>query len=266
MKIAQIQFDPWDKIYNFEIGSHNFKIGDSIIIKTETGVEIGKVIGLNENNCAKAEEINCPKAIEKVKTILRKANLSDLDKIKSREKNRSKDLEICRELIKKHNLPAKLVDIKFSFDGGRITFIFTARERIDFRALVKDLTKVFQKSIRMQQIGVREEAKAMGGIGFCGRELCCLKFLKTLGNISTDFISDQNLNHRGAERLSGPCGRLMCCLAYEEKLYKELSAKLPAMGSKMKTKEGEGRVIGHNVLKQTVKVQAGDNIIEVPIK
>lgn len=259
MKIIQVQFAPWDKVYDFDPAKHNLKIKDHVIVKTELGTDMGQVVGI--------KEVENYKEIKNLKPIIRKANLSDIEKVESREKNKNKTLKICRELIKKHNLPAKLVDVKFSFDGGKITFIFIARERIDFRELVKDLTRTFQKSVRMHQIGVREEAKIMGGVGPCGKELCCLRFLKNLGSISTDFILDQNLTHRGPERLSGPCGRLFCCLAYEERAYKELAAKLPALGSTIKTKRGEGKVIGHNVLKQTVKVHTNkDSIIEVPIE
>ncbi|TSC96335.1 MAG: PSP1 domain protein [Parcubacteria group bacterium Athens1014_10] len=258
-KVIQVQFAPWDKIYNFNSDSHKLKTSDQVIVKTELGIEIGEIIGI--------KSIENFKAIKELKPILRKANLSDIEKVNFRNKNRAETLKTCRNLIKKYNLPAKLIDVKFSFDGGRITFAFTAPERIDFRNLVKELTGIFHKSIRLQQIGVREEAKIMGGIGPCGRELCCLKFLKNLGNISTDFIFDQQLNHRGAERLSGSCGRLYCCLAYNEPMYKELANNLPALGSIIKTEKGKGKVVGRNILKQTIKVEIDNgNFIEIPFK
>lgn len=260
MKIIQVQFADWDKIYNFSSERANLKIGDKVIVKTELGIEAGGIVGIKDIGSDNS------KFAAELKPILRKANSNDIEKVRIREKDKKKVLKVFRELIRKYKLPAKSIDAKFSFDGGRIVFAFTAPERIDFRDLVKDLTKSFHKSIRLQQIGVREEAKIMGGIGPCGRDLCCLKFLKNLGNISGDFISDQHLSHCGHERLSGPCGRLFCCLAYEEGVYKELAAKLPPIGSKIKTKQGEGKVIGHNILKQTVKVKTvEENIIEVPI-
>jgi len=259
MKIVQVQFAFWDKIYDFHSGKYSLEIGDRVVVKTELGTEIGKVVGMKESGEFKSNK--------NLKPILRKVNLSDLEKAEARNKNRNKALRICRELIKKYNLPIKLVDVKFSFDGGRITFAFIASQRIDFRDLVKDLTRNFQKSIRLQQIGVREEAKIMGGIGPCGRELCCLKFLKNLGNVSTDFIFDQQLSHRGAERLSGPCGRLLCCLAYEEKLYKELAGKLPVVGSVIKTAQGQGKVVEQNILQGSVKVEIDkDNFINIQIR
>ena len=162
----------------------------------------------------------------------------------------------------------KLVDIHFSYDGKRITFAFIAEGRVDFRELVKDLTRKFQKSVRMHQIGVRDEARVAGDIGPCGRILCCKKILKgNYGGTTTEMAYAQQVAHRGLERLSGQCGRLKCCLKYELADYEELKKNLPAIDSIVKTSKGKGKVVGWEILKQVVKVDLGDRtIIEVPIK
>ena len=160
----------------------------------------------------------------------------------------------------------KLIDAHFSYDGGRIVFAYIAPERVDFRTLVKDLTHRFHKSVRMHQVGVREEAGFTGDIGPCGRPLCCLKFLKNLGNVGTELIFDQQLAHRGTERLSGICGRLKCCLLFEEENYKELAKNLPVVGSIVKTKRGEGKVINWHILTQSVDIKTDKGTItNVPI-
>ncbi len=260
MKIAQVQFASWDKIYDFDLGKHNLKIDDHVIVKTDLGRELGKIVAIKEINDAKYNK-------KDLISILRKANTSDIEKVESKDRCKAKTLCVCRELIKKYKLPAKLIDVRYSFDGGRMIFAFVAPQRIDFRSLVKDLTGIFQKSIRLQQVGVREEAKMIGGIGPCGREQCCLKFLKNLGNINTDFIFNQQLSHRGSERLSGPCGRLLCCLAYEEKMYEELKSRMPKIGDIIKLEKGKGRVVGHNILRQSVRVEMEDgNYFDVPLK
>jgi cell fate regulator YaaT (PSP1 superfamily) len=163
----------------------------------------------------------------------------------------------------------KVVDAHFSFDGGRLIFPFIADGRVDFRQLVKDLTHHFQKSIRLQQIGIRDEAKITGDFGSCGRQLCCKTHLKSLVSITSELAEVQQIAHRGSERLSGQCGRLRCCLAYEGKNYEELASNLPAIGSTIKTPQGKGEVIGWHTLKQTVDVALnGDrnNVIEFSLK
>ena len=213
MNIVQIQFTPWDKRYDFDPKRHQLKKGDPIIVKTELGIEMGKVMGfkaIQEGSCGK-----------ELKPILRKATLTDLEKMREKQKRGKEAFGVCQGLIKKKKLPMKLIDARFSFDGSRLTFAFSSKERIDFRELVKELTRKFQKSIRLHQIEVRKEVKICGGIGLCGRELCCIKFLKNQTKVTTDLIYDQKLAHRGAERLSGPCGRLMCCLNFEECYYKD---------------------------------------------
>lgn len=257
MKIIEVQFTPWGKIYDFDASQSEIKIGDFVIVKTDLGTDIGKAINIKEK----------AKTDKEIKPILRKATLSDIEKMEEKEKQKESALKICRNLAKKYSLPIKLIDVHFSFDGGRITFAFIADGRVDFRELVKDLTKQFQKSIRLQQLGIRDEAKIYGNIGMCGRGLCCRKFLKNLGNVVSDLAELQQVDHRGSDRLSGICGRLMCCLEYERNFYEEIVKKLPAIGSIVSTKSGKGKVVGWHVLKQSVDVELKNgSVMELKIK
>lgn len=267
--VIEVQFSPWDKIYNFGLPEDgiaqkisDFKVDDYVIVETKLGIEMGKIAGIKE-----MEE----KAIEsfgELKPILRKATPDDLDKIIKKNEEKDSALDYCKEIIEKHGLPMKLVDVHFSFDGGRITFAFIADSRIDFRELVKDLTRHFQKSIRLQQLGIRDEARASGDIGACGRELCCRGFLKDLKSITSEYAEVQQVAHRGSDKLSGVCGRLRCCLAYEKEGYEEMVKNLPAIGSVIKAPQGKGEVIGWHTLKQTVDVRLedGETVVEVAIK
>ncbi|MFH1822436.1 MAG: regulatory iron-sulfur-containing complex subunit RicT [Patescibacteria group bacterium] len=272
MKIVQIQFAPWDKIYNFDPNNLELEAGDSVVVKTELGTEIGRVVSFKEVDkkylkaAEKKVESDKPadgvdlvepgkeEIIKEIKPVLRKATSIDLGKlVKEEEKNKA--FSFCRKMIDKQGLPMKLVDVHFAFDGSRVTFAFIADGRIDFRELVKDLTRHFSKSIRLQQIGIRDEAKLMGDFGHCGRKLCCKKFLHNLESITSEMAERQQVVHRGSERISGICGRLMCCLAYEEAGYQELAKKLPLVGTKVNVDGKRGVVVGQHILKQTVNVE-----------
>lgn len=263
MMIAEIQFAPWDKIYYFSCAEEKFERDDYVIVETKIGVELGKIVG-----SAELTEEEVAKLPEPLKPIARKATKDDLEKALEQNKQKEKALAECRELIKKHNLPIKLVDVHFTFDDSRITFAFIADGRVDFRELLKDLVKVHKKNIRLQQLGIRDEIKITGDIGCCGRNLCCQSFYRDLGNVTSDYADLQQVAHRGSERLSGVCGRLKCCLTYEKDLYNELADKLPIIGEKIKTPHGRGEVIGWHVLKQTVDVLLEDKetVVEVPIE
>lgn len=257
MKIVEVQFTPWGKSYDFDAGQSELSVGDFVIVRTDLGTEMGKVISIKKNV---EENAN-------IKTILRKATISDLEKVEEKEKQKGDALKICKNLVKKYSLPIKLVDVHFSFDGGRITFAFIADGRVDFRDLVKDLTHHFQKSIRLQQLGIRDAAKIFGDIGMCGRDLCCRKFLKSLGNITSNLAELQQVDQRGSDRLSGICGRLLCCLDYERKFYEEAVKELPALGSMISTHSGKGKVVGWHILKGSVDVELEEgSVIEVEIK
>ncbi|MDD5043448.1 MAG: regulatory iron-sulfur-containing complex subunit RicT [Patescibacteria group bacterium] len=272
MRVLKVQFTHWHKVYYFTTDDETLNVGDYVIVETELGMELGKVDGFTTMERVKellkepSEEEKQAGSPEEIKPIVRRATSGDLDKARENESRHDEAMEVCRQLIKKHSLPMKLVDVHFSYDGGRITFAFIADGRIDFRNLVKDLTRRFQKSIRMHQIGVRDEAKISGDVGPCGRTLCCKKILReNYGGVNTEMAYEQQVAHRGLERLSGQCGRLKCCLRYELPIYEELKKKLPAIDSTVKTSKGKGKVIGHEILKQAVKVQLDeDTIITVP--
>ncbi|MFH1233314.1 MAG: regulatory iron-sulfur-containing complex subunit RicT [Patescibacteria group bacterium] len=247
MKVVQIQFAPWDKIYNFNPTGYNLAVGDKVIVKTELGVELGKVVGFGEIDQERLEQI------QEIKPVSRKATEIDLEKILD-EKQKKEYLEYCKKTIAKYELPMKLIDVHSSFDGNRLTFAFVADSRIDFRELVKELTRHFSSIIRLQQIGIRDEAKIIGDFGHCGRQLCCRHFLNEITSITSEMAELQQCGHRGSERISGICGRLMCCLAYEEAGYKKLCDCFPPMDSEVKVDGKKGRVIRHNALKQTADV------------
>lgn len=265
MKIARVQFAPWDKVYNFSVGDLKIEVGDYVIVETELGMELGKAItllNLEASNGGTEKEI---------KPILRRAEYEDVAKLPSVEKKESA-LAFCREMILKHELPMKLVDVHFSWDGGRINFAFIADGRVDFRELVKDLAGHFGANIRLTQIGTRDEARIAGDCGPCGQGLCCRGFLKEFSSITSEMAEAQQVVHRGSERISGMCGRLMCCLSYEYEGYKELAGKLPPLGTRVNVDGARGIVVGHHLLKQTVDVRiSGDKddekdiIIEVDI-
>lgn len=263
MKVAQIQFAPWDKIYNFDCHDFDLKINDLVVVKTNLGTEVGKVVNLlKDTKDLKATE-------EELKPILRKVTTDDLNRIAEYEKRKFQTIKYCRQAVERHQLLMKIIDVHFSFDGGRLTFAFIADSRVDFRELVKDLTHHFQKSIRLQQIGIRDEAKMAGDIGCCGRQLCCKTHLRELVSVTSDLADLQQISHRGSDRLSGICGRLRCCLVYEKEVYQKLSKELPAIGSIIKTPQGKGEVIDRQILKKIVVVAIdGDkkNVIEAPIK
>lgn len=267
MTIVSCQFASWDKIYHFSqmvggkiINSGDFKIKDFIIVKIEAGTYLSKVVKIEEGEISEEEKKN-------LRIILRKATEQDLEKVLKRDEFKKEVWNKCEELIKKYNLPMKLIDVLFSFDGGRITYAFISESRVDFRNLVKELSDIFHRSIIFYQVGSRQEAELTGDIGPCGRMLCCLAFLKKLGSISTSFIYDQQLSLRGPERLTGVCGKLKCCLSFEEDVYKELSQNLPAVGSQIETEYGPGKVVSWHILRQSVEVEfEKDRIVEIPIK
>jgi len=262
-QIAQVRITFWDKICEYLVGDFKLEIGDQVIVKTELGTEVGQVVRLEE----KADEKTKSEAGD-LNTIVRKVTTEDLEIMQELEKQKPVAFQYCKKMIDRHQLAMKVIDAYFSFDGSRLIFPFIADGRIDFRNLVKDLTHHFQKSIRLQQIGIRDEAKIAGDFGSCGRKLCCKTHLKELSSITSDLADVQQISHRGSERLSGLCGRLRCCLAFEGEAYKELAKNLPPIGTMVKTAQGRGQVIGWHTLKQTVDVALEgnrENVIEVPI-
>jgi cell fate regulator YaaT (PSP1 superfamily) len=255
MKIAEIQFYPWDNmLLEYEVTNFDVKVGDKVIAKTDVGTEIGGIRSVRD-----VDGILSGK--EEMKSIIRMASENDLDKVKEKKEKKKETENYCKDKIEGFGLDMKLVDVHFSLDGSHIIFVFIAPGRVDFRELVKDLTRHFQKSVRMQQIGIRDEAKIVGEIGVCGRGLCCKKVLKSLNNISSDLIKLQQLENKASERLSGICGRLMCCLAYEEGTYKECCKDVPCLGEKVKYDGKAWVVITRHILKRSVNLRDRDGLV-----
>ncbi len=278
MKVVKVQFHKLDKEYyflpEFISDSNDVRVGERVVVDTALGQDIGVITDWDEFVPSPADQDNAngrngeaiqQNNISDVKAMTRRANSKDLDKADTIKANYKKYLEKCRELCRSHNLKEmKLIDVAESFDGKRITFYFIADSRVDFRELVKDLVKTFRKKIRLQQIGVRDATKAGGDFGPCGLPLCCRAWLENIGNVSPDFIKDQELSHRGADRLTGPCGRLKCCLRFEEENYKYHLNRLPREGDIIKTHAGKGRVVSVHAIKQTVELDIDGARVEYP--
>ncbi len=264
MMKAQVQFAPWDKSYSFSFNDLPISLGDFVIVETEMGMELGKVLSISEIS-EKTDETR------ELKPILRLATYDDVSFLMD-YKQKKETLDFCQDKIDFYKLPMKLVDLHVSLQGGRLNFAFAADGRIDFRELVKDLAAHFGVNIRLTQIGTRDEAKITGDCGPCGRPLCCRGFLNEFSSITSEMAEAQQVVHRGSERISGMCGRLMCCLSYEYEGYKDLAGKLPPIGTKVNADGVRGVVIGHHILKQTVDVKIPadkpgerDIVIEVDI-
>ena len=246
-KVIGVRFRTAGKIYFFSPGKLEVETGDKVIVETARGVEFGSVV-------TGPKEVEDDKITQPLKSVIRLA--TDEDK-KKEEKNKEKEKEafkICLEKIHKHGLEMKLIDAEYTFDNNKVLFYFTADGRIDFRELVKDLASVFRTRIELRQIGVRDETKIRGGIGICGRPLCCHTYLSEFAPVSIKMAKEQNLS-LNPTKISGVCGRLMCCLTNEEETYEELNSHLPANGDHVTTPEGlRGDVQSVNVLRQLVKV------------
>ncbi len=241
------------KVYSWEsshlcCGEIELKCGDKVVVKKEEFQnEIGtiEVVGIETKDRPRC-------------AIARKATDKDIEVFEKNEEKKKEILSTCKEEIKRLGLEMKLVDARISLDSSNVVIAFTAEERVDFRELVKNLSKIFRRSVRMHQIGSRDEARNLGGCGVCGRCLCCRRFAGNLPSISIDMARVQQIAHRGNERISGICGRLMCCLSYEAKQYQELIVGMPELYSSVKTPEGKGSVIELNPLAQEVKVKLTD--------
>ena len=246
-KVIGVRFRTAGKIYFFAPGKFDIKQGDNVIVETARGVEFGRVV-------SGPREVEDEEVVQPLKSVIRPAN--DQDR-KTVEKNKQKEKEafkICLEKIRKHKLEMKLIDVEYTFDGNKILFYFTADGRIDFRELVKDLAEVFSTRIELRQIGVRDETKIRGGIGICGRPLCCSTYLTEFSAVSIKMAKEQNLS-LNPTKISGVCGRLMCCLTNEEETYEVLNSQLPSVGDTVTTKDGlTGVVHSLSVLRRQVKV------------
>ncbi len=252
-----VRFKQVGKVYYFTPNGVDLAIGDTVIVETVRGVESGEVVLVDR-------QIDEHELENEIKPIIRKATKKDFDTI---ERNKIKEKEafsICEEKIKKHGLIMNLVDVECTFDNGKLLFYFTAENRVDFRELVKDLASVFRTRIELRQIGVRDEAKMLGGLGICGQPFCCSRFLSEFQPVSVKMAKEQSLSLNPAQ-LSGSCGRLMCCLKYESEAYQDLLKTTPKVGAYVKTAEGKGVVTEANLLTGILKVKPdkSDNVLTV---
>ena len=247
VNVIGVRFRKAGKVYYFDPAGYEVKVGDNVIVETARGVEYGAVV-------LGPREVAEDKIIQPLKAVIRKATPED-DEIEVKNKIKEKEaFKICFEKIKKHGLEMKLIDSEYTFDNNKVLFYFTADGRIDFRELVKDLASVFKTRIELRQIGVRDETKIVGGIGICGRPLCCSVHLTEFAPVSIKMAKEQNLS-LNPTKISGVCGRLMCCLKNEEEAYEELNSKLPNVGDYVATIDNlKGEVQSVSVLKQLVKV------------
>ena len=263
VKIIGVRFRNVGKIYYFNPKNFQIKTGDAVIVETARGVEFGRVV-------LGPKEVEDSKVVQPLKDVIRVATKKDQEKEENNRKKEKEAYEICLKKIQKHDLDMKLIDAEYTFDNNKVLFYFTADGRIDFRELVKDLAAVFKTRIELRQIGVRDETKILGGIGICGRPLCCHTYLSEFVPVSIKMAKEQNLSLTPT-KISGVCGRLMCGLKNEQETYEYLNKKLPGLGDRVVTPEGlKGEVQSVNVLRQLVKVlvDAGDEkeIREYPVE
>ncbi len=262
-KVIGVRFRTAGKIYFFDPVNFEIQRGDHVIVETARGIEFGTVM-------AGIREVEDDKVVQPLKPVLRIANERDIEQEANNKIKEKEAFRICLEKIRKHELEMKLIDAEYTFDNNKVLFYFTADGRIDFRELVKDLASVFKTRIELRQIGVRDETKIVGGIGICGRPLCCHSYLSDFIPVSIKMAKEQNLS-LNPTKISGVCGRLMCCLKNEEETYVELNRKLPGVGDYVTTADGlKGEVQSVNVLRQLVKivVDEGDEkeIKEYPVE
>jgi cell fate regulator YaaT (PSP1 superfamily) len=259
-KIIGIRFKPVSKIYYFDpAGFEDLEVGDYVIVETTRGREAGEV-------AIALKEVPEDEVISQLKDIVRRAEPWDLVQMEHYRRLEPRTLEVCREKVAEYGLPMRVVKAEYNFDGSHLAFYFVAEKRIDFRDLVRDLAKTFKTKIELRQIGVRDEVKLMGGLGRCGRPLCCISFLSEFNPVSIKMAKQQDLPLSPME-ISGLCGRLLCCLTYENEYYTEVKRRLPRVGERVVTPYGAGKVTGINVLKETVSVELESEVtVEVPAK
>ncbi|MCJ8009994.1 stage 0 sporulation family protein [Lederbergia wuyishanensis] len=245
--VVGVRFKKAGKIYYFDPGDHPIRKNDFVIVETARGIEYGKAV--TDKKQVQDHDVVLP-----LKKVVRMADQKDQLNVEENKMAAAEAYQVCTEKIIEHSLDMKLVDVEYTFDRNKVIFYFTADGRIDFRDLVKDLAAIFRTRIELRQIGVRDEAKMLGGIGPCGRMLCCSTFLGDFEPVSIKMAKDQNLS-LNPTKISGLCGRLMCCLKYENDEYEAAKAELPDVGDNINTPDGSGKVIGLNILERLIQVE-----------
>ena len=246
-EVIGVRFKEFGKVYYFDPLKNKLSIGDKVIVETARGLECGEVA--MSNKAIGDKELNHP-----LKPLVRIATKDDLRRVEDNRRKEKSAHKICEEKIAKHKLVMKLVNVEYTFDNSKIIFYFTADGRVDFRALVKDLASVFRTRIELRQIGVRDEAKMLGGLGICGRPFCCSGFMGEFQPVSIKMAKEQGLS-LSPTKISGTCGRLMCCLKYEQEAYTDLLRHTPKVGAVVNTPEGKGIVVENNLIARTLKVK-----------
>jgi len=249
--VIGVRFRYAGKVYYFDPVDIKLEQGEKVIVETARGVECGEVVN-------PARDVDDSEVVAPLKKVMRKATEEDLNQVEENRKKSEEAYQICLEKIQKHNLDMKLIDVEYTFDNNKVLFYFTADGRIDFRELVKDLAAVFRTRIELRQIGVRDEAKMMGGLGVCGRSLCCSTHLTEFHPVSIKMAKEQSLS-LNPTKISGTCGRLMCCLKYEQEAYDDLLRRIPRVGALVQTPVGTGSVMYVSLLEEKVKVKLDNN-------
>ena len=247
IKVVGVRFKTAGKIYYFDPDKIDVKFNDFVVVETVRGVEFGHVV-------LGPKEISEDEIVSPLKKVLRIALDDDFEVHRENKKKAEEALKICQEKVHEHGLRMKLVDVEYTFDNNKVIFYFTADGRVDFRELVKDLASIFRTRIELRQIGVRDEAKTVGGIGPCGRKVCCKQFLGEFEPVSIKMAKEQSLS-LNPTKISGLCGRLMCCLKYEQDTYEELLVKMPQVGAIATTKDGKGTIVSTYTLLERVKIK-----------
>jgi cell fate regulator YaaT (PSP1 superfamily) len=256
--IAGIRFRPAGRIYYFDPQGRSYSTGQYVIVETVRGVEAGRVVIASKKLAER--DLSDP-----LKPVLRLANEDELRMMLSFKSKEKEALVQCAQHVQQHNLPMKLVEAEYTFDGSRLTFYFTADERVDFRALVRDLAATFRTRIELRQIGARDQAKLQGGVGMCGKTLCCSSWITDFGVVSIKMAKEQDLP-LNPSKISGVCGRLLCCLSYENDNYIQAKQTMPQVGTFLDTPSGQGKVVSINVPKESVEVMLESGvIIQVPV-
>ncbi len=254
--IIGVKFRNGGKVYYFAPNEDEFEIGDGVVVETARGIECGEV-------AIEKRTIPDEKLIFQLKPVIRKATYEDLEKVEENRKKEAAAFETCEKRIEKHGLDMKLVSVEYAFDGSKMLFCFTSDGRVDFRELVKDLAGTFRTRIELRQIGVRDEARMLGGLGICGRPFCCATFLNEFQPVSIKMAKEQGLSLNPV-KISGTCGRLMCCLKYEQAAYEDLLKVSPRVGATVGTPDGKGVVIDRNLISGTVRVALEGEVESAP--
>ena len=250
MEIVGVRFKGNKKVYYFDPDSLRLKVGTKVIVATEKGAQFGEIVTKKEHQVENKYE-------QELKRVMRMASKKDIIKHESNLKDGKRALDECKKMVAKMKLEMDLIDASYAFDRKQLTFTFIADERVDFRILVKELASIYKTRIELRQIGVRDKAKNIGGLGPCGRELCCSTFINEFDSVSINMAKNQNLA-LNPNKISGGCGRLMCCLKYENNDYKKYRRGMPRVGETVNTEKGRGRVIGINIFERMYKVDVPD--------